>query len=248
LAAWLFLFVCVLVALNPEGPTLLQGFFSNRLEERAHRTVDSVLNVVGPEVVIDAVVFAERRPGIAATYSWSTRTITIGPAVENYDEDDLLALVSHEVVHAMFDQKDWPTYYGSPSWETYLLAEETACEILGAHIAGLVRKHRGGDGRSLKNRLVNFTRLLSDTQSPVGIYQTFARARADHGEDAVDSDWEYEVFVHVSSTEMVDDMDRICRENPDPWEAARIIAEEYLQPDLEAEKEERVVSEWLPRR
>jgi hypothetical protein len=242
------LFVGVVAGLNQEAPARFQSFLANRFEERAIRTVESVLNVVGPEVVIDAVVFAERRPGIAATYSWKTRTITIGPVVETYGDDSLLALVCHEVVHAMFDQKDWPSYYGSPNWETYLLAEETAADVLGAHIAGRVRTRGGGDGRGLKDRLVNFSRLLSDTESPLGVYQTFARARADHGEDAVDPDWEYEIFVHVSSTKMVDDMDRICRDNPNPWEAALVIAEKYLQPDMEAEKERRVVSEWLPRR
>jgi hypothetical protein len=245
---WGLLFVGVVAGLNSQALVRIQDRLANRFEGRALRTVDSVLEVVGPEVVIDSVEFEKRRTGIAATYYWKTRTITISPLVKRYDEDDLLALVCHEVVHAMFDQKDWPSYYGLPGWETYLLAEETAADVLGAHIAGHVRARGGGDGRGLTDRLVSFSRLLADTESPLGLYQTIARTRADLGDNAIDPDLEYEAFVHISSTEMVNDMDRICRENPEPWQAARIIAEKYLQPDREEEKKRRVVSEWLPRR
>jgi hypothetical protein len=29
---------------------------------------------------------------------------------------------------------------------------------------------------------------------------------------------------------LVDAIDQICRENPDPWEAAHVVAERYIEP------------------
>jgi hypothetical protein len=46
--------------------------------------------------------------------------------------------------------------------------------------------------------------------------------------NAVDKDWEYLVLTHVSSVQMVDQMDQLCKENPDPWDAVRAIGEAYL--------------------
>jgi hypothetical protein len=42
---------------------------------------------------------------------------------------------------------------------------------------------------------------------------------------ADDEDWEYLVFKHATSPEMVDDMVRICRQSPGPWAAVRVIGE-----------------------
>ena len=77
-------------------------------------------------------------------------------------------------------------------------------------------------------------RNLCDTQSPHGFYQRFARARDEFGLHAVDEEWEYVVFTHIGSVDMVDNIDRICRKNPDPWDAVRVIGEEYLFRDPDA--------------
>ena len=235
-AIWFVLFVSVGLVVWPETGVSFRRLFSNPLEERARRAVAEVLDFVGDEVVITAVVVAERAPEIAATYSYKTRTITISPLVDAYDEDEFLALVGHEVVHAMFHQMDWSETRGSADWRSFQLAHETAAEVLGAYLAGLVRSRRGGDGRYLTERFVRRHRNLCDTQSPHGFYQRFARARAEGGLNAVDEEWEYVVFTHVGSTEMVDDIDRICRENPDPWDAVRVIGEKYLFTDREPEQ------------
>lgn len=228
-AACVLLFVSVGLVVWIQTGVSLGEIFSNSLEVQARQTVADVLNVVGPPAVIDAVEVDERRPGIAATYFWPTRTITISPDIFSYyTEEQFLFLVSHEVVHAMFHQVDWGEIRGSANWRSFRLPGETAAEVLGAHIAGSVLSRRGGDGQELTDRLISEHRELCDPRSPRSFYQWFDRARAKFGVYAVDEDWEYIVFTHVSSPEMVDDMDRICRKNPDPWNAVRVIGERYL--------------------
>jgi hypothetical protein len=136
----------------------------------------------------------------------------------------------------MFFQADWGSTHGSANWRSFELAGETAAKVLGAHIAGRVRSHHGGNGQHLTERLVREHRELCDTKSPRSYYQKFARARAAFGLNAVDEEWEYVVFTHVGSAEVVDNMDRICRANTDPWEAVRAIGQEYLFTDQEAER------------
>jgi hypothetical protein len=217
----------------PHSGVSFTRLFSNRMEWRARRAVAEVLDVVGSGLEINAVEVAERGPGIAATYSFATRTITVSPLVGDYDEDEFLHLVGHEVVHAMFHQMDWSGIQGTANWRSFGLAHETAAEVLGAHLAGRVRGRHGGHGQGLTRRLVRGHRTLCDTQSPNGFYQQFARARDEHGLNAVDEEWEYLVFTHVGSTDMVDDMDRICRESASPWQAVRAIGEKYLFADRE---------------
>jgi hypothetical protein len=230
-ATWLLSFVFLGTVLWLEAGVSFGQLFSNQLEARARRTVAEVLDVVGPGLVITAVEVEERAPEIAATYSFQTQTITVSPLVDGYDEDEFLWLVCHEVVHAMFHQMDWSGTPGSANWRLFLLAHETAAEVLGAHLAGTVRSRRGGDGGHLTERFVRRHRNLCDTQSPHGFYQQFARAREKYGANAVDEELEYVVFTHVGSTEMVDAIDRICRESSDPWKAVRAIGEKYLFAD-----------------
>jgi len=235
-SAWLLVFAFVGLALWPQAGVSLGDVFADEMEDRAQRTAASVLDIIGRRVVIDAVKVGERGPEIAATYRPKTRTITISPIVSSYSEEEFLALVSHEMVHAMFHQMDWGSTQGSANWRSFLLPGETAAEVLGAHIAGMVRSRHGGDGRYLTDLLIRRHRNLCDTQSPASFYQQFARARDKFGLNAVDDEWEYVVFTHVGSVKTVDDMDRICRENPDPWEAVREIGQKYLFTDRVVEQ------------
>ena len=119
-ATWFVLFVFLATVLWLQAGVSLGRLFSNRLEDRARRAVAEVLDVVGPGVVITAVEVEERAPEIAATYSYQTRTITVSPSVDAYDDDELLALMAHEVVHAMFHQTNWSGARGSANWRTRL--------------------------------------------------------------------------------------------------------------------------------
>jgi hypothetical protein len=228
-AAWAGLFVIVgLVAWIKAGVPIGQ-LFVDANEVRARQTVASVLNTIKPRVRIDNVEVLETGPGIAAMYYWPTRTITIDPGVLEYStEEEFLALVSHEVVHAMFFEMDWGDAGESANWRSFIVPHETAAEVLGAHIAGMVWIRMGNNGRSLTNRLIHYHRELCDTSSPKSYYQQFARQRAEFGLHAVNEEWEWMVFEHVTSTDMVDDINRICEENPDPWDAVRAIGEKYL--------------------
>ncbi|MEE4271569.1 MAG: hypothetical protein V2I67_07845 [Thermoanaerobaculales bacterium] len=38
------------------------------------------------------------------------------------------------------------------------------------------------------------------------------------------------IAIHHGSVQMVDAIDRICREHPDPWDAAHVIAERFIEP------------------
>ena len=40
----------------------------------------------------------------------------------------------------------------------------------------------------------------------------------------------YAAAIHHGPVEMVDEMDRICREHSDPWEAAHAIADRFIEP------------------
>jgi hypothetical protein len=144
--------------------------------------------------------------------------------------------MSHEVVHAMFDQGRLRLYERAPDPSSFVLSEEVAADVLGAHISGLVRARAGEDGVALTGRLVREHRDRSDPRMPRSFYQTFDRARASFGLNAVDPRFEYSVFLHYGSPERVDEMDRICRENPDPWEAAREISRRYLTWEREKER------------
>ena len=53
------------------------------------------------------------------------------------------------------------------------------------------------------------------------------------GVDKIDQDYAYSVAIHFGPVELVDAIDKICRENPDPWEAAHVVAERYLPEELE---------------
>ena len=233
LAVWVLLFVAVGLLVWPHTGVSLGQIFSNQMEGRARQTVVDVLDVVGPRVAIDVVEVQDRGPGIAATYHWPTRTITISPLIEDYDDDEFLWLVCHEVVHAMFMQMEWGETEGSANWRSFLLPGETAAEVLGAHLAGQVRSRQGAKGRHLTERFIRRHRNLCDPLSPWSYYQQVERARNESGLLAVDEEWEYLVFTHMSSPEMVDEMDQICRKSPDPWHAVRVIGERYLFTDLQ---------------
>jgi hypothetical protein len=40
----------------------------------------------------------------------------------------------------------------------------------------------------------------------------------------------YDRYLSYLSVEMVDEMDEICREHRDPWEAAHVIADRFIEP------------------
>lgn len=237
-AAWALLFAVLGLSLGSSGVQRLAASLQGPavFEARVRSNVDAVLGAVGPPIGISRVEVIDLPRHVAARYTYDWNRISVSPRLDRYSDDDLLHVMSHEVVHAMFDQGRLRLYEGAPDPSHFVLSEEVAADVLGAYIAGSVRARSGGDGAGLTCRLVQEHREQSDPTMPRSFYQRFGRARASFGSNAVDPRFEYSVFLHYGSPERVDEMDRICRENPGPWDAAREISRRYLTWEREKER------------
>ena len=238
IAAWALLFAVLGLSLGSSGVRHLAESFQRPavFEARVRSNMDAVLGAVGPPVRIDRLEVTDLPRYVAAQYGYGRARIGVSRTLDRYSDDDLLHVMSHEVVHAMFDQGRLRLYERAPDPSSFVLSEEVAADVLGAHISGLVRARAGEDGVALTDRLVREHRERSDPRMPRSFYQTFGRARASFGPNAVDPRFEYGIFLHYGSPERVDEVDRICRENPDPWDAAREISRRYLTWEREKER------------
>lgn len=240
IAAWCFLFVLVLVPLRvweglPEARDDIRTEREKWLQERTEDNVEQVLRVIGNGVVINEVEARSLDSYIAATYTYSTRKITV-TLDHTFSRDQLLHTVAHECVHAIFDQANLMGYYSSAHVEYYRLVVETAADVIGAHIAGRVRSRQGGDGMALTEKLLSEHRNACDLSSPTSVYRRFWDLQAREGLNAVDPEHELAASIHFGSLELVDGIERICRSTPHPWTAAHRISEEYLTIDEETEE------------
>ena len=189
-----------------------------------------VLRVIGHGVTIREIGVRSLEPKVAACYWNGHRRIDISSEI-CFSKDELLGTVTHECVHAVFDQARLRHYRPSLGWAYCKLIEETAAYVVGAHIAGAVRTREGGDGRSLTEKLVADYRRSCDPTDPESMHQKVA---ASHGtDDECPPDVELSISYHFGSPELVDEIDAVCRKNPDPWDAAREIAATYLWLDGE---------------
>jgi len=50
------------------------------------------------------------------------------------------------------------------------------------------------------------------------------------GAEKINPEKAYSIAIHYGPPETVDAIDQICRVNPDPWEAAHVVAERYIEP------------------
>ncbi len=233
IALWIYLFVCLGLVLGVwTGPPKALEYRPSeqdlKIESMAKVAVRRALNVIGHGVRVADVRVRPLSHFALAQYIRSADSIEFAAGVLiSAEEIELTA--AHETVHAIFDQADLNPYAESPVWDTRLLVEEIAAEVLSAHIVGRNRTLRGLDGESLTRRCVDQYRELC-TWSPGGM-RRFVWLSSIHdwaGQPAPDH--AYLIAVHYGSTERVDDMDRICRESSDPWVAAHVIAERYIEP------------------
>jgi len=215
------------------------------IHARALSTLEDVLAVIGDDVSISTLEVQSMREGVLGSYLRSTRTVTITDRL-TFADNDLLEIMAHEVVHAMFDQKDWHSYYGLRNQASYVLKEETAAYVLGAHIAGLAKTRRRGDGAALAEKLVSDYRSACDPMNPHSVHRWVSETH--NTEASLSADRQMSISVHFGSPKLVDEIDQICRNNPDPWDAALVIAETYLMPDREEAEKNLITSSWLPER
>jgi len=169
-------------------------------------------------------------PNVAACYWNGYRRIDISSEI-CFSNDELLSTVSHECVHAIFDQAQLRTCAPDLGIMYRQLIEETAAYVLGAHIAGHVRSRMGGNGRALTEKLVREYRSSCDPMDPESMHQKIAARYGTDEEYAPDV--ELSISIHFGSPGLIDEIDAMCRKNPEPVEAARAIAATYLRPDDE---------------
>ncbi len=56
------------------------------------------------------------------------------------------------------------------------------------------------------------------------------RIAARVGAEKINHKLAYVIALHHGPPEMVDAIDQICRDNPDPWVAAHLVAERFIEP------------------
>jgi hypothetical protein len=194
------------------------------LQESFSRAVNDAVIEIGRGLRVQRVLVANL--GLAsAAYDCSDRTIYVNGALSS-DDQDLLRLAAHECVHALFTQSglDKCAYLDQDHAHR---VEETTASVLGAYIAGGVVARRGGDGASVTAEIVKKYRDDCDPKKPGSIHRKFRRMQ-----DTMHIDghrpWQVKSLeVHYWSPRMVDEIDTICRANPDPWEAAHAVARKY---------------------
>jgi len=184
-------------------------------------TVGQVLDEVGHGVSVTSVR-AQPLAHVGATYSGGWRVITVNSAL-SWRDQDLLQAIGHECTHALFDQAGLSHYSRSLSHQ---IVEESAAEVLGAHLAGRVWSRQGHDGEALTRSLVD-----SFASSCSGGFMDPRRRLADEivhsmGRDVSNEEFQL-ILSHYGNDRMVREMDRLCRESADPWEAAHRIAAEF---------------------
>jgi len=234
IALWIFVFGCFGLAIEvwtgppPEPEFVLTE--DNRCVERAARTaVNRSLAVIGHGVEVSEVEVKPIGEYAAAQYSGGFNSVTFS---NEYfpSSDQILQTAAHECVHAIFDQARLSRWTSDPAWDCRLVVEEVAAEVLGAHIAGRVMTLRGGDGEALTRRLVRMFRNDCDLSAPGGWRRRIWFYATRFEPERRVPDLLYMTAIHHGPVEMVDEMDRICLEHFDPWDAAHAIADRFIEP------------------
>lgn len=198
------------------------------VQRMAREAVHRSLQVIGHGTEVSRTDVRPLDRIVVAQYSSEDNSIKFR-AGRFFDADYMLYVAAHESVHAVFDKADLNPYSPSPVWESRLLVEEMTAKVLGAHIAGKVRTRSGGDGETLTRTLIaEYRRDCS--WSPEGIRSWMWRAADHYGPDRIIPEVALSIAVHYGPVEMVDAIDRICRENLDPWVAAHVVAERHIEP------------------
>jgi hypothetical protein len=190
-----------------------------RLAARATMDIKDLLEVIGHGVTVSSVRAREYDDGYAAAYFWDRRVIVDSEC--EFSDDTLLFVMGHECAHAMLVQGGF--LKDDPSLAAYQrLAHEVAADVLGAHLAGRVVSRRGEDGAELTVNLLEETRIVGQSYSPEA-----AAVKKYIGQ------W---LDPNCGAEKLIVATDRICRQHDDLWEAARAIANEIHNVDMNTAK------------
>lgn len=234
IALWLLVLGFLAVQLQawngpPVGPDYVPTDQDRWVEIRAKDAVDRALRVIGRDLWIGQVLARPQEGRTLGSFRPTGRVITFNSeAIISVSEFELIA--AHECVHAIFDHARLDADYGSRDWASCMLVEETTAYVLGAHIAGTSRTRQGGNGKALTSRLIELYREQCDWSSPKCERRQLWEQAVAKGYESIDPWDAFSIEIHFGSVELVDAIDRICRENPDPWVAAHAVAEKYIEP------------------
>ncbi len=234
LTLWCLVFVITAVSIRMSGPTGEQTrFVLNQdnlcLQAAARSAVDLSRAVTGNRVQISSVEVGPMEADAIAEYSSDSNQIRFSSS-SFFTADEVLHAAGHEVVHAIFDKAELNPYVDHPCWDSRLLVEEVAAEVLGAHIAGRVRTKQGDDGEALTRRLVGEYRSQCDWSAPGNFRRRIWTLAPRLEPERYAAEPLYSIAVHYGPLWMVDAIDEICREHPDLWVAAHVIAGRFIEP------------------
>lgn len=218
-----------------------------RLAARAAMDVADVLDVIGHGISIRSIDTPYVRDRWSAKYTLKERKISVDSSL-HFTDDQLLVIMGHECVHALFHQLDLLDELTEEKFRHQFAIQETAATVIGAHVAGKVRSRRGGDGRALIEKCICEEKAACSDYSDT---RAIDRRRPFAAYLRHDGPWVTMAFRTAGffgGEGLVDAMDEICRENPDPVVAARIIAERFHNVDAETAKKMALPVSWSPRR
>ncbi len=211
---------------NPDGLVTEQDRW---VEGRAKASVDRMLRVIGGDLSIGRVIARPQGETVLGSYLPGKAEIMFNSEViMSRSEFELIA--AHECVHAIFDREGLDSDYGTRDRAGCMLVEETTAYVLGAHIAGAARTRQGGDGDALTSRLIQRHRDACDWSSPECRRRKLWDQAVAEGYESIDPWYAFQIEIHFGPVELVDAIDQICRDNPDPRVAARVVADRYLRP------------------
>jgi len=250
LTAWCCIFLALMIGIRasdrpPTAEPVQTPLQQRWLRERASEAVSRTLAMIGHGVTINVVEAEPLEEDILGYYRPGEQSIAVNSNI-TFSETGLLDVAGHECVHAIFHQADvWPH---TANRGRYRLLNEAAAYVLGAHIAGRVWSCRGFDGDALTVRLVNDYREACDPSDSTSVHWMIAASYGSDGRTWLSPDVELSLTGHFGSPAIVDEMDRICRINYDPLDAARAIAERYGRVDQGDEEKTSVSRSCLPDR
>jgi hypothetical protein len=220
--------------------------YDMHLTARAAMDIKDLLGVIGHGVTVSSVEARWFDDGFYASYSRENRRVGIEAGAE-YSDDALLFVMGHECAHALFGQHGFFEF--APDTASYQhLVREVAASVFGAHFAGRVRSRRGGEGDALTENLIEELRLASRSYT---IAPREIKRR-------IQTSWDGDVRTcsivgdrlqrYNGAERLINRIDRICREHPDPWEAARKVADELHNVDADTAYKVVPARVWLERR
>jgi len=217
-----------------------------RLAARSAMDIKDLLGVIGHGVTVSSVEARQFDEGFLAVYRLKDRQVGVESGVE-FGDDALLFVMGHECAHALFRQHGFFEY--DPETASYQhLVSEVAASVFGAHFAGRVRSRRGGDGDALTENLVEEL-LMASRAYAIAPHEIKNRIQTNWDGVARTSSIAGDRLARYHGAErLINRIDRICREHPDPWEAARTIADELHNVDAQTAYKVVPARVWLPRR